>query len=200
VYSRITLDDGRSFTQLAQIFDRGLKVAGPGAPYLGHRPTVSTDPLKFADHFVWSTWGEIAKRRLDVGSGIESLFRSGDAVKANGLETVGLWSANTPGQFSFHMFLRLDRSRGVHHRVFPSAVTYWRAADTHTHVVPTEWRILDLALSLYGKVVVPLYENFGPDSIGASAISSGVHFGSSTNNTIKSTCGFLDYRAITPTY
>lgn len=124
VYSQITLDDGRTFTHLTQIFDRGLKVAGPNAPYIGHRPTISTNPPQFADHFVWSTWGEVSKRRLDVGSGIENLFRSGDAVKANALETVGLWSGNTP-----------------------------------------EWRILDLALSLYGKVLVPLYENFGPDSI-----------------------------------
>jgi len=105
VYSHITLDDGRTFTDLTQVFDRGLKVAGPNAPYVGYRPTVSTNPLKFADHFVWSTWGEIAKRRLDVGSGVENLFRSGDAVGANGLETVGLWSGNSPGQPLFHVFL-----------------------------------------------------------------------------------------------
>ena len=30
-----------------------------------------------------------------------------------------------------------------------------------------EWRIVDLAASLYGKALVPLYDNFGPDSIGA---------------------------------
>lgn len=42
------------------------------------------------------------------------------------------------------------------------------------HVL-VEWRILDLALSLYGKVVVPLYENFGPDSIGASVIYIPMH-------------------------
>ena len=29
-----------------------------------------------------------------------------------------------------------------------------------------EWQIVDLATSLYGKTLVPLYENFGPDSIG----------------------------------
>ena len=116
MYSQITLDDGRAFTNLVQIFDRGLKVAGPDAPYLGHRPVVSTDPLKFADHFVWSTWGEVAKRTVDLGSGIANLFCSGDAVKANGLETVGLWSANTPGGFSvFHMLLS-----------WPSASIAWR--------------------------------------------------------------------------
>ena len=104
MYPQIALDDGRTFTNLVQIFDRGFKLAGPTAPYIGYRPTVSTNPLKFADHFVWSTWGEVAKRRLDVGSGIENLFHSGDAIKANGLETVGVWSANTPGESSFHVF------------------------------------------------------------------------------------------------
>ena len=107
MYPIITLDDGRTFTHLAQIFDRGLNVAGSDAPYIGHRPRISTDPLKFANHFVWSTWGQVAKRRLNVGSGVENLFRSGDAVKANGLETVGLWSANTPGEFAFHMSLSI---------------------------------------------------------------------------------------------
>lgn len=86
-------------------------MAGPNAPYIGRRPAISANPLKFADHFVWSTWGEVAKRRIDVGSGIENLFRSGDAVKANGLETVGLWSANTPGEILFHMFPAASRSR-----------------------------------------------------------------------------------------
>ena len=32
----------------------------------------------------------------------------------------------------------------------------------------SEWRIIDLAASLYGKALVPLYDNFGPESIGAS--------------------------------
>jgi long-chain acyl-CoA synthetase len=118
VFPQITLDDGRTFTHLAQIFDRGLKVAGPNAPYIGHRPKISVNPLKFADHFVWSTWGEVARRRIDIGSGIENLFHSRDGVRANGLETVGLWSANTPGEFTFHMFVRLDRAASTH-SVFP---------------------------------------------------------------------------------
>ena len=121
IFPQITLDDGRTFTHLAQIFDRGLKVAGPNAPYLGHRPVVSANPLEFADHFAWSTWGEVAKRRLDVGSGIENLFRSGHATKVNGLETVGLWSANSPGKFGFHMFPPFRSSRpALTHCMFPS--------------------------------------------------------------------------------
>ena len=53
------------------------------------------------------------------------------------------------------------------------------------------WRVLDLALSLYGKVIVPLYENFGPDSIGASLPSSHAHFQPTTRNRLKNTCRFL---------
>jgi len=130
VYSHITLDDGRTFTNLSQIFDRGFKVAGPNAPYIGHRPTISTNPLKFADHFVWSTWSEVAKRRLDVGSGVENLFHSGDAVKANGLETVGLWSGNTPGQF--HVFLDPARSLGTCLRILTSRPDTSPLTHTHT--------------------------------------------------------------------
>jgi hypothetical protein len=29
-----------------------------------------------------------------------------------------------------------------------------------------EWQVVDLATSLYGKALVPLYDNFGPDSVG----------------------------------
>lgn len=114
MFPQITLDDGRSFTHLVQIFDRGLKVAGPNAPYIGHRPVISTAPPLFANHFVWSTWGEVASRRLNVGSGVENLFRSGDAVKANGLETVGVWSVNTPGVSAFQTHVSLDHF-GVYH-------------------------------------------------------------------------------------
>lgn len=187
MYPQITLDDGRTFTHLAQIFDRGLKVAGLNAPYIGHRPTISTDPLRFAKHFVWSTWGEVAKRRLNVGSGVENIFCSGGAVKANGLETVGLWSANTPGEFAFHM---------------PPSRSLWRLTSHHltpfhSLVILAEWRILDLALSLYGKVIVPLYENFGPDSIGAPVPSSYPHFQPTTQKTcLKSTCRFLGCKVV----
>ena len=177
MYSQVTLDDGRSFTHLGQIFDRGLKVAGPNAPYIGHRPVVSKNPLKFADHFVWSTWGEVAKRRVDIGSGIENLFRPGGAVKTNRLETVGLWSANIPGELQFHMFPRLGTSIRVFS--FHSDVSA-DAPLTRAYFDFAEWRILDLALPLYGKVVVPLYESFGSDSIGMSPISSGARFRSPT--------------------
>ena len=191
------MDDGRTFTHLSQIFDRGLKVAGPSAPYIGHRPVVSAEPLKFADHFVWSTWGEVSKRRLDVGSGIEHLFRSGDAVKTNGLETVGVWSGNTPGEcvyftcsLSIVSASKLPSS-SLHHGTSTPDDAFDALLTRPLTVVPAEWRILDLALSLYGKVLVPLYENFGPDSVGVSPTSSYVCFQPATQICLKSTCRFL---------
>lgn len=119
-----TLADIEHYRTLPQIFDSGLRIAGSQAPLLGHRPVESHEPLKFVNHFVWQTWGEIDTRRRNVGSALQGLFSSGAAVGTNGLDTVGIWSANTP-----------------------------------------EWQIVDLATSLYGKTLVPLYENFGPDSI-----------------------------------
>ena len=33
--------------------------------------------IKFADHYVWETYGEIDVRMRNVGSGLEKLFRDG---------------------------------------------------------------------------------------------------------------------------
>lgn len=85
------------YRTLPQIFDSGLQIAGPQAPFLGHRPVESHEPLKFANHYLWQTWGEIDTRRRNVGSALQGLFASGAAVGTNGLDTVGIWSANTPG-------------------------------------------------------------------------------------------------------
>ncbi|KAF9791176.1 hypothetical protein BJ322DRAFT_1017734 [Thelephora terrestris] len=105
-------------------------------------PTTSADPFKLAGHFVWSSWGEVAKHRLGV-----DLFRSEDAVQTNGIETVA------------------------------------------------QWRIPDLALSLYGKVLVPLYETFGPDTNSAPATFSGTYFQPRTQEYMPKT----QTASITPT-
>lgn len=94
-----TLADIEHYRTLPQIFDSGLRTAGPEAQFLGHRPVESQNPLKFANHFVWQTWAEIDRRRRNLGSALEGLFKSGAAVGTNGLDTVGIWSANVPGGF-----------------------------------------------------------------------------------------------------
>jgi len=99
VFPHFTLAD-IDYRTLPQIFDSGLSTAGPKAPFLGHRPVESQQPLKFANHYVWQTWGEIDTRRRNIGGALEGLFRSGAAVGTNGLDTVGIWSANIPGALS----------------------------------------------------------------------------------------------------
>lgn len=105
MFPYITLKDIENYSTLPRIFDSGLRIAGPEAPFLGHRPVQSQDPLKFANHFVWQTWGEIDARRKNVGSALQGLFKSGAAVGTNGLDTVGIWSANTPGMLFPHASL-----------------------------------------------------------------------------------------------
>ena len=161
MFPYFTLDDVVHFRTLPQIFDSGLRIAGPGAQFLGHRLVESQEPLKFANHYVWQTWGEIDTRRRNVGSALEGLFKSGAAVGTNGLDTVGIWSANIPGEFTLSSW----RGDPV---IFGNQVVPLIAGPCPfpiAHSSP-EWQIVDLATSLYGKALVPLYDNFGPDSIG----------------------------------
>ena len=94
-----SLQDPNSFQTTIEIFEQGLQTAGKDAQCIGHRPKVSDEPLKFADHFVWQTYGEVDTRRKNLGSAIQGLFNSGDALAADGLETVALWSMNIPGEY-----------------------------------------------------------------------------------------------------
>ena len=146
------------YRTLPQIFDSGLLIAGPNAQFLGRRPVESQEPLKFANYYVWQTWGEIDARRRNIGSALEALFKSGAAVGTNGLDTVGIWAANIPG-----MFPRSLGQRPCDCRKPQTSV------DSRPHPIADlspEWQVVDLAASLYGKTLVPLYENFGPDSVG----------------------------------
>lgn len=86
---------------LDQVFDDGLKV-GRGRQFLGYRPVVSTDPLKFADRYEWLTWDEVDNRRKYIGSALHSLFQKGE-VGGGEYETVGIWAANRPGLSYLHM-------------------------------------------------------------------------------------------------
>ena len=101
MFPYFTLADVEHFRTLPKIFDSGLRIAGPKAPFLGHRPVETQEPLKFTNHYVWQTWGEIDTRRRNLGSALEGLFKSGAAVGTNGLDTVGIWSANIPGTFPY---------------------------------------------------------------------------------------------------
>lgn len=93
----LTLDTPDTFRTLPEVFESGLRRSGKDAPCLGHRPIVSENPLKHADHFVWQTYAEVDARRRAVGSALLKLFNDG-VLTSGDLKTVGLWSKNSPGE------------------------------------------------------------------------------------------------------
>lgn len=84
-----------ALTTVQDIFQTGL-AASRDKPFLGHRPVLSTNPLKFADHYVWETYREVDVRRRAVGSALHGMFASG-TLQGGDHDTVGLWSPNRPG-------------------------------------------------------------------------------------------------------
>jgi long-chain acyl-CoA synthetase len=82
-------------TDVSYIFNLGL-TRSRDKQFLGHRPIISTNPLKFADHYVWETYAEVDVRRKAVGSALRNYFNSG-YLKGGKYETVGIWSINRPG-------------------------------------------------------------------------------------------------------
>lgn len=79
---------------LVQLYNEGLS-HGKDRPFLGQRPQISQDPPKFADHYVWESWGSVDARRRAIGSGLQKLFRTG-VLGGGQMETVGIWSRNIP--------------------------------------------------------------------------------------------------------
>jgi hypothetical protein len=86
---------------LPDIFISGLS-KGKDRPFLGHRPVVSKQPLKFANHFEWQTYGQVDVRRRKIGSAMVHLFKTGE-LGGGDLETVGIWSINRPGNLFLHI-------------------------------------------------------------------------------------------------
>ncbi|KAH0830405.1 hypothetical protein J3R83DRAFT_1799 [Lanmaoa asiatica] len=78
---------------LPEVFDNGY-CQNPDARLLGHRPLISIQPLKFGP-YVWQTYKQVDARRRKIGSALYELFKSG-VLKAEDLETVGIWSQNRP--------------------------------------------------------------------------------------------------------
>ncbi|KAI0797878.1 acetyl-CoA synthetase-like protein [Abortiporus biennis] len=90
----ITLDTPGSLQTLTQVFEMGLSY-GANNNFLGTRPIVSKNPLKFADHYVWESWGAADLRRRAIGSALFKLFEDG-TLNGGALRTVGVWSKNIP--------------------------------------------------------------------------------------------------------
>ncbi|KAI0781049.1 acetyl-CoA synthetase-like protein [Trametes elegans] len=93
-YPFVTLETPNVFTNLVQIFDEGFR-RSKGSNFLGHRPVVSTEPLKYAEYHVWQTWSEVDARRRAIGSALHKLFQTG-ALGGGDLPTVGIWAKNCP--------------------------------------------------------------------------------------------------------
>ena len=86
-----------SLVSLDQVFNVGLKI-GKDREFLGYRPIISTNPLKFAPAYTWLTYGEVDLRRRYLGSAIHTLFQKGE-LGGGEYDTVGIWSPNRPGAF-----------------------------------------------------------------------------------------------------
>lgn len=78
---------------LPDVFDNGYNI-NPDCRLLGHRPLVSTNPLKYGP-YVWQTYKQVDIRRRRIGSALHRLFSRGE-LQGEDLETVGIWSQNRP--------------------------------------------------------------------------------------------------------
>ncbi|KAL5529253.1 hypothetical protein ACEPAG_5238 [Sanghuangporus baumii] len=89
-----TVADQPHVRVLPDVFELGLTLS-TNDRYLGHRPVVSKNPLKFADHYVWETYAQVDQRRRDVGSALHKYFTDG-VLGGGEMPTVGIWSQNRP--------------------------------------------------------------------------------------------------------
>ncbi|KAF9228645.1 long-chain-fatty-acid-CoA ligase [Gyrodon lividus] len=104
-YGLIDVNTPGILKTLPDIFDNGYNI-NPDDRLLGHRPVISTQPLKFGP-YVWQTYRQVDVRRRRIGSSLHSLFQSGE-LKAEDMETVGIWSQNRPEwqlvEFALHAY------------------------------------------------------------------------------------------------
>ena len=103
---------GESALTILEIFLSGM-ATGADRPCLGWRPRISSNPLKFANKYEWMSYAEVNERRLNLGSAIEALFRSGRAGGGE-LPTVGIWCQNRPGAFSLLLSLKIRKTLGAY--------------------------------------------------------------------------------------
>lgn len=80
---------------LTEIWANGLEIS-ENKRFLGHRPVISTNPLKYGP-YVWQTYAEVDLRMRRVGSALFHMFGKGE-LGGGDMETVGIWSQNRPGE------------------------------------------------------------------------------------------------------
>ncbi|KAF8516910.1 acetyl-CoA synthetase-like protein [Hysterangium stoloniferum] len=90
----LNYDSEQGKRSLYEVFQAGLEHS-TNEPCLGHRPIISTNPLKFAPKYSWETYSQVDERRRNVGSALELLWQQKRAGGGD-LPTVGIWSQNRP--------------------------------------------------------------------------------------------------------
>ncbi|KAG8887967.1 hypothetical protein FRB98_008640 [Tulasnella sp. 332] len=80
---------------LPDLFDSGLAY-GRDKNFLGHRQVISEHPLVLGKEYIWQSYGQIDKRRRNIGSAMEYKFKSGIYAQGGEFETIGIWSINQP--------------------------------------------------------------------------------------------------------
>ncbi|KAJ7465464.1 long-chain-fatty-acid-CoA ligase [Mycena galericulata] len=96
---------------LADVFASGL-ARGKDRPFLGFRPIVSKQPLRFAPRYEWHSYGAVDVRRRQLGSALHHLFKTG-VIGGGELETVGIWSINRPEWQMVEISLQTYKKVGV---------------------------------------------------------------------------------------
>ncbi|KIM87577.1 hypothetical protein PILCRDRAFT_815138 [Piloderma croceum F 1598] len=95
---------------LTEVWDNGFEVSR-NKRFLGHRPIISTQPLKYGP-YVWETYAEVDLRRRNIGSALCHMFGKGE-LGGGDLETVGIWSQNRPEWQIIDIALQSYRKVGV---------------------------------------------------------------------------------------
>ncbi|KAH9951313.1 acetyl-CoA synthetase-like protein [Amylocystis lapponica] len=93
-YPFLTLQSPEIFHTVPEIFEEGLR-RSRNQPFLGHRPVLSTNPVTYANHYVWESYASVDARRRAVGSALHKYFQDG-ILKSGDMQNVGIWSANRP--------------------------------------------------------------------------------------------------------
>jgi len=146
------LVDASVLSTLPDIFNNGYNT-NPDARLLGHRPIVSTNPLKFGP-YVWQTYKQVDARRRRIGSALHSLFSRG-VLKGDDLETVGVWSQNRPEwqlvEFALHAYNKVGV--GLYDTLGKDSVEYI-INHAHLSIVFTTADHIPALLKLAPKVAV----------------------------------------------
>lgn len=146
VWGLINLECQNHVRTLPDVFEFGLKLSRD-KPFLGHRPQISSNPPKFANHYSWVTYAEVDERRRNLGSALHRFFADG-VLGGGDLATVGIWSQNRPGT-RVNVFVKMVGFN------FESGALQC-----------TEWQVIDTALHAYSMVGVSLYDTLGKDAVG----------------------------------